>query len=141
MTVYAEDQEVFEKFRKLAVTDPDEIEVCKTYYTNRYPHEFTCEQIQTQAEHYEELELACGNEEDKTPAWASYTNDCGEKQYVSLKDRNVGASYNPWLLFDLKEHCDQCIEEMKVIYEPIEDFNDYYIDYCDDYFYDQEDWE
>lgn len=109
------DEELFEKFRALAVTGPLQLVPGKTYYSNAYHFlpEFTVVRLVTQAEH----ERLMGREvrgNDSKLAWVVCE---GTSEHVSLADRNFYGSYNPWLVFESKELRDACKAMLKIEYD------------------------
>ena len=95
------DQELFQKYRKLAITDEKDFVKGKTYWSNAVG-EFIFSHILTD-------------------------NSIGAKVIIPKKgfeifctDNNIGDSYNPWLIFDNKETYEACRKELI-----IDDFYDY----------------
>lgn len=124
------DRDVFEKYKALSVQNASEIEVGMTLFSNSYPEEFTVLSIETQKQHDIRHEFELKENYKDGPAWLGY----GENKFdqVSLSDRNVTSSYNPWMLFKDKETMITCREELTVSYEndPYEfDYDDYSYDY------------
>lgn len=93
------DETVFQKFKALAISDPKQLVIGKTYYSNIHPTEFKIKS-------FSEMWIVDEN---------SYE--------FSLRDRNIGAHYNPWLIFETKETRDLCETELTVVIE---------MDDCDD---------
>jgi hypothetical protein len=108
-------EDIFAKFRALAITDVNQLEIGKTYYSNSESFPITVEAILT----WNELRKRNGHErifdaspEDNELGWIVY----GPEEYdrMSLRDHNVGDSYNPWLLFADEATRDQCVSELEV---------------------------
>jgi hypothetical protein len=134
--------EVLEKFKALAIQHPGQLVPGKTFYSNGYPAEFTVTRLLTEAEH----DVAFGLSESSRVRsadtielrWFGYMVDGfnGEKHesYVSMWDRNIGQSYNPWLIFADKETLEACNKELIVTHytsekdKRWEEMNDSYMD-------------
>lgn len=95
------DKNIFDAIREeLAITNIDEIEVGQKYYSNMYPEEFVVIRKLTNGEAdfpYDDqheigwLEVAhAGYSDDKSAIRTSR---------ISTNDRNIGAHYNPWMIF------------------------------------------
>lgn len=125
-------EEIFQKFRELAVTDPSKIEVGKTYFSNSWPERFTVKRVATELEFTKEYSYydPSSKYDNAIPRWFHYVNEYGET-FNSLQDRNCGASYSPWLIFEDKETAERCREELQVTI-----VSDYLDDYFDDPFCD-----
>jgi len=109
--------DVFENFRSVAITDPTKLEVGKTYYSNMYPEVFTIEELQTENEHNKDRGLALKEEDSDEPRWIKYDHRNGYgPSYISTRDRNMGAKYNCWLVFD-DEHLAAAAKKMIVVSE------------------------
>lgn len=109
------DREVFEKFRAIAVTDANQIEVGKTYYSNCRRGPITVLKILTDKESRIRKELPVDETtDDEKPRWILHGVDTWDTE--SLWDNNIGASYNPWLLFEREEDMLRCVEEVKISY-------------------------
>ncbi len=100
-------EEVFNILRKFAVTDASKLVVGNTYYTNSPVGEecFVLRELITHAEQCRRDNLGADDVDDKELRW--YTVE-GSDDGFSLRDRNIGASYNPWLIFDNKDMLDLC---------------------------------
>ena len=109
------DTDMFSSFREKAITKISDIEVGKKYFSNCYPDVFVVNEIGK--------------------------NDIGhfivteKNTMVFLGDRNVGESYNPWLIFDNIEIAAECVQRLKVTYEDVSTYDYDYNDY--DYVYDE----
>jgi hypothetical protein len=118
---------LFDQFRALAVTDPDEIQVGATYWSNTYPECFQVVRVMTDRDfkitrNREDIDRA----DDHQIRWVQaiyFTNALGSEDeklcsdYDSLWDRNCGRSYNPWLIFRDPETAERCRSELKIEYE------------------------
>ena len=116
------DIEKFREFKKLSVQDVSELEIGQTYYSNTWPTEFTVRELLT----YGQLDDRLGHERHPNHdmiAWIVYGPE--KDDYCSLADRNVGNSYNPWMIFKDKETRDRCEREMPVTYDSSDDFWEY----------------
>ena len=82
------DRELFDSFRAKAITDPSQLERGKTYYSNTYPDKFTLFELSQD-------DLGWWMHDEGTGKW-------------SCHDRNIGSSYNPWLLFENEEDAKAC---------------------------------
>ena len=103
------DEEIFQKYRALAITDINDLVIGERYYTND-GYDFTLLELISDKELYRRENFDDWFDRSDYLNWI-----VPDKGYpFSLKDHNVGASYNPWLVFDTKETCDQCKEELKI---------------------------
>ena len=113
--------DIFNKYHELAVTKQEDLVIGQTYYTNTYPEQITIQKIY----------------ENDISIRADGIDEAGKETHVYLHDFNVGASYNPWMLFADKQIAKQCEEELRVpfVHDPLDDiFDRDYFDYDDDYF-------
>jgi hypothetical protein len=101
------DEELFQSFRAKAITSLDQLEIGKTYYSNTYPRSFTLKEFF----------------KDDLDTWL-VTEDGGKS---SSSDRNIGTSYNPWLIFENEEDANACREQLVITHE-----RDAWDDYWDD---------
>ena len=141
-------QEIYRYWRDRAITSADEIQVGKEYWSNSDPRHFRvlrkltyrAYNIMIQMEQYlktgewnkDQLEFL----DNSRPAWLlvellqENERPYNQKTTVSLRDRNVGASYNPWLIFPSQELAKACSQELQVTFSTVdsywEDFNDLY---------------
>ena len=104
------DKEKFQEFRKLAITDAKDLEIGKTYYGNWIGAK-TLKYVLT----YRGLDGFRGtnyyaDQETDDLRWMVFTDG----EYVSLWDHNIGASYNPWMIFDSEEVAERCRKELPV---------------------------
>lgn len=99
-TMITYSQEVVDEYRKKAITDVNDLVVGNTYYSNFFG-EFVLLGILTHREHCEAVHMAPYGPEDTLdkPAWFLVDNGFGVG-HESLNDNNIGASYNPWLIFE-----------------------------------------
>lgn len=130
------DENIAKKWREKAVTKAEDLVIGGIYYLNETPESqddsykllgFTCEN-RNDAELFTSPEKAL----DSALAEAFYfqtpivfmafeaTSPSGGKfvVYRSLKDTNVGASYNPWFLFESKDDMLACYKELEIEYIP-----------------------
>lgn len=110
------DRDIFAKFHALAITDVANIKVGETYYTNGYQHEFTVHEVISRIEHRKRWGREPEDYYTDEPCWM-VTNANDEHGIMSLNDCNIGASYNPWLMFADKETAEQCCKELQIVYE------------------------
>lgn len=119
------DNEMFKAFRDLAITDASALEVGKTYYRND-GDAFTIKELLTDRAHNVwwkdrvQVDIGIDTADDTAPAWVVTTDDSA----FSLHDSNVGASYNPWLIFANEALAKAC-GEMLVITWPKHEYDDY----------------
>lgn len=111
--------DVFAKFKALAISKPEQIEIGTTYYSNGYPEMFTVVRILTDAEYDAVVGITSRTSTDPAPRWIeyqSYNRFDGKPylSYISLLDRNIGASYNPWLIFAQPWDRADCVRELIV---------------------------
>jgi hypothetical protein len=118
------DREIFAEFRAKAVTDIDGFVVGKTYYCNSYPSEFVFKRLLQKKESYARHGLV--NEECEL--FSFLTEDGSD---FSLTDRNIGASYNPWLIFDNPAVAQECRDKLviKMVKDEWDDLMDDLMDY------------
>lgn len=130
-------QEIFQKFRNMAITELEKIERGKTYFSNTYPYSFTVVDIVNDAG----LDLIQGRKgchaysgsDNFAPKWIIYDCEKGNRSYMSLSDHNVGMSYNPWLIFDDEVTAENCRNELHInSYASTSSYDDEY-DYTNDY--------
>ena len=114
------DEQIFQKYRTLAITDEKDFIKGKTYWGNA-KEEFIFSHISTD-------------------------NSVGAKAIMSenglacfCRDNNIGDSYNPWLIFDNKETCEACERELIITwdydeseYNNFDNYDDYDIEEDDD---------
>lgn len=106
------DENIFAVFKALSIKEESEIEIGRTYYTNSYPASFTVIGFETRAENdirhgFPKREY----ENDKNEWMVTGPNEWNTK---SMSDLNIGASYNPWLMFANEEDAIRCREEFIV---------------------------
>lgn len=110
--------ETLNKFRALAIKSVDQIEVGKTYYSNAYPESFTVTAILSKNDYYRLRDMSNHVKDEDIPnRWLEYDNSWGGKSYLSVRDRNIGASYNPWLIFDNENLAKAANEMIRLIDE------------------------
>jgi len=104
------DKELFNNFRKIAITDAAELSVGQTYYSNGHSKGFTVSSIMSNAtfEKYHGREYLGSN-----PGDAGWIIAEGGRE-ISLKDSNIGASYNPWLIFSDEQTAKWCKNQLIV---------------------------
>lgn len=141
MLVY--DQEAFEKYREKAITNKNDLVVGETYYSR--DGEFVLLELVTHAEYYrrEGLDLDLGSSPDKDEIRWMYIMRIDPRTQVervssqSLRDNNIRASYNPWLIFKDKKDFEAYEREVKVSYDRSDDpFWDFEPEW---YYYSEED--
>lgn len=92
------DQSIVNEYRTKAITSLDQLQIGKTYYGN-----------------YEgEVTLLGFDNSDNVSTKLLFNDD----KYTYAHDSNIGASYNPWLLFDNKETCEEYKKKLTITYEP-----------------------
>jgi hypothetical protein len=131
------DEEVFKAFRAKAVTSVEDLKIGHTYYQNisamvdgeRRPVKFTLGRIIT-GEEYFVLE---GLPPERAPAhsvillsenFPAAVNDA-EEITLSCEDNNIGASYNPWLIFEKEADAQDCLNCLNIQYTGICDDDPY----------------
>jgi hypothetical protein len=123
------DTKIFQKHRALAITDVKDLVVGNTYYSNGCNlKSFTIKELLTNQQCY-----ALDNSNYQDPN----ANEIGwilteDGNTFSLHDKNVGASYNPWLIFDTEQKMMDCIKELVIDWssDPDYEYDDYeYDDY------------
>jgi hypothetical protein len=97
-------ESIFQKYRALAITEQKDLVIGRTYYTNSWIKQFT---------------LRGFTEVGGTP-WFLHSENIGdEEQQNSLHDKNIGASYNPWLVFADEATRDACVAELIITYDQL----------------------
>lgn len=124
------DEVVFGKFKDLSVKSADEFVVGQTYYTNCYPEEFTFMGLETKKQNDIRHSFDPRDYYDDSPTWIVYGPN--EWDTMSLSDKNVGASYNPWLIFSNESDAVRCRDELDVKITS-DGWDDYDYDEFDDY--------
>ena len=117
------DKNVFEKFKSLSVKEVDDLVIGETYYTNSYPESFTLLALETRKQNDKRHGFNDRTYDEDEIAWAVYGR--GEWDTMSLRDSNIGASYNPWMIFAREEDAIQCREELFVKIERDDMLDDY----------------
>tara|TARA_Y100001951_G_C11281519_1_gene265700 strand:+ start:1076 stop:1405 length:330 start_codon:yes stop_codon:yes gene_type:complete len=102
------DKEIFAAFKALSIKSVDQIKLGKTYYGNHI-REFKALGILTEKGYYKSLHRVVIDADDTNP-FCIITDD----NSVFLRDNNIGASYNPWLIFENKALAKACKEMLKV---------------------------
>lgn len=102
-----------------AVTDT--LIVGETYYSNSYPSEFTVKRLLTNGEKYKSIGLVYDRGDVNELGW--FETETGS--IFSLRDNNIGASYNPWLIFKSASLRDQYQAGLVVGYEKEYDWTEY----------------
>lgn len=126
MLVY--DQEAFEKYREKAITNKDDLVVGETYYSR--DGEFVLLELVTHTEHYRRQGLDPVSSPDSNEIRWMYVKRVDPKtreeriSSQSLRDNNIGASYNPWLIFKDKKDFEAYEREVKISYDLSDDFWD-----------------
>jgi hypothetical protein len=103
--------ELHAKYRELAVTDVSKIEVGKTYYSNSYPSQFTVKEIITYGEHAKRVGVLPVGDADEL-GWILPVGGKNWLSDISLSDRNVSQSYNPWMIFEEESVANECRETL-----------------------------
>jgi hypothetical protein len=114
-------ESIFQKYRARAITEQKDLVIGRTYYTTAWIKQFT---------------LRGFTEVGGTPWYLHSENIGDEEQQNSLHDRNIGASYNPWLVFADEATRDACVAELIITWRPqLSSRFDYYAqsDFYDDY--------
>ena len=119
------DIDIFLKFRVKAVTEVEQLVLGKKYYSNDEPYAFVLKEILTQGEMCARKNLSYGDKD--AVEWFTIESEYGDNLY-SLYDNNIGASYNPWLIFEKEQDRDDCVNELKVEYIDEGDYNTGYDD-------------
>lgn len=114
-----------DEMKRIAISSVDEFKVGETYYVNTYPDKFVFVKIISGADiflrhnpnfqfdndadrkRWEDVKVIVGQIE---VMWSGKTkmHECT----LHATDHNIGASYNPWFIFDTEEKCARCKEEL-----------------------------
>lgn len=125
-------QQLYTAFRALAVTNVNDLEVGKTYWSNG-TDEFTVEKLLTDKEQriewlkLTEFDIGIDDSDDIDIRWIGTTNG----RWLSTQDNNIGESYNPWLIFDNEALATACREKLIITYADYRDDDYYFPDYED----------
>lgn len=130
------DETIFAKFKSMSIQSVDALVIGETYYTNSYPGKFTFRSLETGSQNSKRHGFTDRVHNGDEIGWAVYGP--GKWDTMSLRDANVGASYNPWLIFSREEDAIQCREELAVKITSDGEFDDYYDWGLDDYEYENE---
>lgn len=108
-------QETFAKFRALAITEVDKFIIGKTYYSNTYPDNFIFlgwEERNPKLPDIEDNSYFGPHRNLLMRIQIKYIGGKDKTKLQNCPDRNIGVSYNPWLIFDSKEILLQCKKEL-----------------------------
>lgn len=107
-------QQIFEEFLAKAIQSPEEFVVGETYYSNTFPEKFIFLGLLTNKESYRHEGLPWTDEETANDiGWYVYQEHTHQARRIgSLMDRNIGAHYNPWLIFANEEDSKACRAEL-----------------------------
>lgn len=105
------DRKIYKKWREHAITKFEDIQIGKEYFTNTDPESFVITDIVTTSKVWP----AISDDDGEEPRWVVYQTRGGDG-FFSLFDYNVGASYNPWLIFDNEDDAITCRDELKVTF-------------------------
>lgn len=118
------DQDIFDKYKSLAINNSDQLIVGQTYYSNHFRNGFTLKEIISGKEKWQrylnnkthgdkEYIQKLIQEESHDPRWII---DIDDNEY-HLHDMNIdGGGYNPWLVFEDIKTRDECNNELVVQY-------------------------
>ena len=107
------DQDYVNVWREKAITEINQLEIGKTYYSNTEPKKFTVVEIISTREHYRRCNIeSWKTKHDDLKRIVSRDPD----RTFSMSDRNIGASYNPWLVFDNEEDRDEYDRNLLITY-------------------------
>jgi hypothetical protein len=119
------DTKIFQKHRAAAITDVKDLVVGNTYYSNSHSLNcFTIKALITNQQSYALIGSNYHGENYDEIGWI-LTEDGNS---FSLHDKNVGASYNPWLIFDTEQKMLDCIKELVIDWSSYPDYE--YDDYA-----------
>ncbi|MDR3572230.1 MAG: hypothetical protein P4L50_00075 [Anaerolineaceae bacterium] len=107
------DEKIFRHFRALAVTNVEDLKPGEIYYTNGHPDKFVVDKVISEEEH----DKLCEYQMPSKSAELTWIIPIGYNDYmdtISLHDFNIGASYNPWLVFKDEKTALDCREQLKV---------------------------
>jgi hypothetical protein len=97
------DRNIFDKYRALAVTTRNDIVIGETYYSTYREAPFIAIAL-------------CQDEYNNTDKILTDQGDLFGPIYEFCSDNNIGASYNPWLIFNNKEDYDNCMRDLVVTF-------------------------
>jgi len=140
MIQYREDVVKFFREAGYALSKIEEIEIGTTYFSNSFTvgsQGFEIVRLLTDKEHWSVWNKSRGMSEDSMftksdeVEWFEIRDEDGSPAWHSLTDCNVGASYNPWLIFRTKEAL-EAYEKLQVITysrDELDDWLDYEYDH------------
>lgn len=123
------DQQYVDKYRALAITNVEEL-IVGNHYFGYGGKEFTIVEIITYNESYARQGLVYEHKNGNELAYI-VADDPHHFNAGYLKDNNIGASYNPWLIFKDRETAKEYYDGLEIDYDRSDD----------DFFYSDFDWE
>lgn len=132
---------IFFKWRRLAITQADQIQIGREYYTNTTTTSFRVFRVlQVLTERgraakeqmiqyldtgkFDKTELDCVDNQKLRWMFVEFSRS-GEldRTFKSLQDLNIGASYNPWLMFDREDLAAQCRQQLIITWPKLNNWN------------------
>lgn len=108
------DQAIVEKHRQKAITSAEQLVPGETYWSSFYKDSFTFIKLLTTRESYALDDLTSS---DESIHWMlTLYAFKQEPSSESLRDNNIGASYNPWLIFKNEQDMLDYLDEIKIRY-------------------------
>lgn len=126
-----------QEYREKAITDPNDLVIGGTYYLNLEHKVIPIKllELYTHKEHYNSIGLET-NDESTDYRWAKveYINDSNGNPFISLFDSNVGACYNPWMMFENYYDALGAAQDIKIDWETDDWYPEFEEGYaCDEY--------
>ncbi len=112
------DDNLMSAWRDKAITDLSKIVIGQTYHTNLHADPIEIKEILTTREMY--IRTGLTTQYVSEPALEAAVFRVGDKidsvmHYIHPADYNIGARYNPWMLFEKEEDARACRNELRVV--------------------------
>lgn len=118
------DASVYLEFREKAITKKEDLKLGQTYFANTDPKQFRLLKLISYRDAYARdghgWDESCkAYESGHEIGWAliEFWSEYHHRMVIStmsLKDRNVGASYNPWLIFENEADRDAYVDQIAI---------------------------
>lgn len=140
MIQYRRDVVNFFQDAGFAISEVSELKPGRTYFSNSFTagtDRFELVRILTDREHWAVWNKSLGNSEESIfpksdeLAWIEVRSQDGTISWLSLSDCNIGASYNPWMIFHTEDHLEAYKKLQTITYDrdSMDDWFDYDYDY------------
>lgn len=113
------DEEYVQRYRQKAITDLANFHVGKTYFSNGFG-KFTVRKFLTNRQNFENIggKWEDSDEHGDRIGWFEVEGEKVRKTRVahSLLDNNIGAAYNPWLIFEDEKTMEEYKSGLEITY-------------------------